>query len=613
MNNNYNGNNLPNQGFNQPQPQQTPPNYQQVPPNYYQQPYPAGYYNGYTPPNYNKNYPQKQPYAQAAENALGTMHKVPFLLMSLLFGLLCSRSLLIAETGVGMSVLGLAFYVLFLPFILGRGKKVPLSAWLLLIPEAAIFVSFSFYSGVPYTFLSLLAVFAIAMCQTTLMSGCTTGRPFTLTLVRDVCSTYLAYPFMNLGRTFSAIFSGKKNKKQGEMSATAKIGIGLVISIPVILILLCIFSSADKIFAMMVVNFIEALNLSLGRIICDLILTTIAMLYIMPLVVTLRAGYTPVKETKAKDINEKRPLDAIIVTTVLFAASVIYLLFVAVQSRYLFFVDGLPQEMTYAEYCRSGFLELVFVIALTTLVIALTYTFTRHDQNDRLPVYTKAALLLITAFDLVMTVSAVLRLKTYIEVYDMTVARFNAAVLIAFMVICLVVMALKIIFDKLRISAVIGGAAVIMLALYSLFNVDGFVAKYNVDKYLEGNGSSKIDIDYLQSLSVAAIPELERLMTSDDVDKTVKQDSRETIAAIAYYSNLFEGDNNHIGRWSLDRQRAVNVLEKHNITEKDLSWYYHDCSYDYTYDYDYDNNYDYGNNYDCDYYYDYDNDFYYTY
>lgn len=595
MNNNYNGSNLPNQGCNPPQPQQTPPNYQQVPLNYYQQPYQTGYYNGYIPPSYNNSYPKKQPYARAAEDALGSLNTAPFLLVSLLFGLLCSRSFFIAETGVGMTVLGMAFYVLFLSFILGRGKKVPLSAWLLLIPEAAIFASFSLYSGVPYTFLSLLAVFAISMCQTTLMAGCTTGRPFTLRLVRDVCSTYLAYPFMNIGRTLSSMFSSKKNKKQGEMSTASKIGIGLVISIPVILILLCIFSSADKIFAAMVVNVIEALNLSLGRIICDLILTAIAMLYIMPLVVTLRAGYAPANEPKSKDINEKRPLDAIIVTTVLFAASVIYLLFVAVQSRYLFFVDGLPEDMTYAEYCRSGFFELVFVIALTTLVIALTYTFTRHNENDRLPLYTKAALLLITVFDLVMMVSAVLRLKTYIEAYDMTVSRFNAAVLIMFMAICLVAMALKIIFDKLRISAVIGGAAVVMLALYSLFNVDGFVAKYNVDRYLESKGMGTIDIDYLEDMSVAAIPELERLMSSDEASKDkdgndVAQEAREAIAEIACDAELFDGDNNHIGRWSLDRQRAVNVLEKHDITKKDVSWRY---GYYYDYDYDYDNDYDY--------------------
>lgn len=578
------------------------PNYQQPPQQHpyqqptYQPPYQGAYYGGYMPPNYNTGYPKKQPYAEAADNALGSMKIAPFVLVSVIFGLLFSRSFFSGETGIGMTISGAAFYVLFCPFILSRNKKMPLSAWLLLIPEAAIFLSFSLYSGVGYTFISLMAVFAIAMCQTTLMAGCTTGRPFSLALISDVCSSYLAYPFMNMGRTCSAIFSNKKTKNPGEkkdMSAGNKIIIGLVISIPVVLVLLCIFASADKMFAKTIGNIIEVLNISLGQIIRDIFFTVITMLYIMPLVVTLRAGYAPSKDKKTHDINANRPMDAIIVTTVLFAAALIYLLFVAVQFRYLFFVGGnLPEGTSYAEYCRSGFFELVFVIALTTLVIALTCMFTRHNANDRLPIYTKAALLLITLFDFIMIISASLRVYIYIEEYNMTISRLNAAILIVFMAICLVFTALKIVFEKLKVSAFVGGAAAIMLAVYSLADIDGFVAKYNVDQYFASSCKEEIDMDYLSELSVAAVPQLERLMTSDTTDSITKTKARTAIADIVGIADLFDGDNKHLARWSLDRQRAMNIVEKHSITEYDTSWNYrYDYDYDYD-DYDYDD-YDY--------------------
>lgn len=563
MNNNFNpGGNQPNY---QP-PQQHP----------YQQPYQGAYYGGYMPPNYNTGYPKKQPYAEVADTALSSMKIAPFVLVSVIFGLLCSRSFFSGETGIGMTVLGTAFYVLFCPFILSRGKKIPLSAWLLLIPEAVILLSFSLYSGVLYTFFALLAVFAIAVCQTTLMAGCTTDRPFSLAFISDVCSTYLAYPFMNMGRTCSAVFSSKKSKAPGEkkdMTAGCKIIIGLVISIPVVLILLCIFASADEMFARMINEIIRLLNLSLGQIIHDIFFIVITMLYIMPLVVTLRAGYSQSKQKNEQDINASRPLDAVIVTTVLFAAGLIYLLFVGVQFRYLFFVDGnLPTGKSYAEYCRSGFFELVFVIVLTTLVIALTCMFTRHNSSDRLPAYTQCALLLITLFNFIMIVSASLRLYIYIDVYNLTVSRINAGILIAFMAICMVFTALKILFGKLKISAFIGGAAAVMLAMYSIVDIDGCVAKYNVDQYFASSCRDEIDVNYLSELSVAAVPQVERLMTSDRTDSVTKKKARTVIADIVSTASLFEGDNHHIARWSLDRQKAINVIEKHRITENDTSW-----------------------------------------
>lgn len=530
----------------------------------------SNYYNsGYQPPDYNSGYPKKPPYSEAAENALNSMKTAPFLVASIIFGWLCSRSLLIAETGIGMTILGVAFYVLFMPLILSKQKKVPLSAWLLLIPQALIYLSFSLYSSVGYTMLSLMAVFVISMFQVTLMAGCTAGRPFSFELLCDACSTYLAYPFINIGKTFSTIFGGKKDKSQkNSMTVTSKIGIGLLISIPVALILIGLLSSADEIFALWVGKIIDALNISILRIICDIILIALTMLYVMPLVVTLRSGYH--KSYEKKEFN--RPIDAIIITTVLFAVSVIYLVFVAVQIRYLFapmflISTPVPNGLSYAEYCRRGFFELVSVIAVTTLVIALTCMLTRFNDSGKLPVYTKVALLLITVSDFVMIISAALRVYIYVMEYNMTVARLNAAVLIAFMGICLVAMAFKIIFEKLQVSAVIGGVAIVMLALYSVVDIDGFVARYNVDKYLENPTSCEIDIDYFsKETSVAVVPQLERLMENAP-DEEVRSDAECAIARIARRADLFEGDNEHLGRWTLDRQRAKNIIEKHNITD----------------------------------------------
>jgi hypothetical protein len=144
----------------------------------------------------------------------------------------------------------------------------------------------------------------------------------------------------------------------------------------------------------------------------------------------------------------------------------------------------------------------------------------------------------------------------------------------------------------LHISAVIGGVAVLMLALYCIADIDGFVAKYNVDKYLANPESTEIDVNYLSDdLSVAAVPQLERLMENSQ-DELIQKKAQAAIFDSCMYADLFDGDNAHLGRWSLDRQRAMNILQKYNMKYSDFD-YYHAYENDYDDDYSYEDYEDY--------------------
>lgn len=524
------------------------------PPNYYEQ---YGYSGAPAPNGY---YPQKQPYTLAAENALASMNVPLFLILSIIFGWVCSRTLWIGHMGVGMTVMGVLFYAFFLPFVLHKQhKKIPLSAWLLFLPQIAVFASFALYASPVNKICGLLISLAIVMIQTTLMAGCTEGRPFTRELLSDVCASYLAYPFLNLTQTVKAVFGIGKDKSGAKKNGVAfKILIGLLISIPVVIVLIILLCNADRMFSRWIDRVIQMLNISLGRILVDMILTAITMLYVMPLVVTLRSGYH--KEYVEEPV--RRPFDAIITTTVLFAVSVIYLAFVAVQFRYLFASGShLPDGYSYAEYCRRGFFELVFVTAVTTAVIAAVCMLTTHNANDKLPAYTKAALLLISACDCVMIVSAAHRLIIYVREYGMTISRFNASVIIAFVGVCTIAMALKIIFEKLKVSAVIGGTVIVLMALYSVFNVDGFIARYNINRYLNDT-TKEIDMDYIKyNLSVAAIPELDR-MAEISTDPSVKEQAGYAITRIANNYALFTANSVAPANWTWDRHEAMKVIEE---------------------------------------------------
>lgn len=502
---------------------------------------------------------QTPPYTVAAKSAVGSMNRGLFVVFSVLFGWICSRSLFSMEFGVGMTVMGLAFYLIYIPFMLFKQKKkFSLSGWLLFIPQIIILASFTFFSDMRVTLIGLAASLVIAAIQTTLLSGCSIGKPFSFELLCDTCINYFAMPIMNLGTTLAGLF-GKKNK------TSLKIAIGAAISLPVVFILIMIFAFADEMFARWVSKIITVLNINPFRIAADILITIIVMLYVMPLVVSLRSGYH--KQYNHKE--SRRFFDPIITATVLFASSVVYLVFVAVQFTYLFAgLGSLPKGLNIAEYSRRGFFELVFVIVITTIVIAGVCVLTKNNQRNCLPVYVKVALLIITASNAVIIVSAARRLIIYIGEYNLTLSRFNAAVLIALMAVVDIVIALRIIFDHLRVSAVIGSILAMTAAAYCICNVDGLVAKFNVDRYFENPAKYKVDVNYLsENLSVAAIPQLERLM-NEAPEERVKVSAKYGIAHLADEKDLFTGDETKIARWTLDRQVAVNIIEKEKITRQ---------------------------------------------
>ena len=506
---------------------------------------------------------QTPPHTIQAREAIGSMNKALFVILSVLFGWIFSRSLFSFQYGVGMTVMGLSFYLIYVPFILAKGKKkTSLFSWLLFFPQIIIFASFTFYSDYRMIIVGLVASFMIAAIQTTLLSNCTTGKPFSFELICDTCVTYFALPFMNIGNTIAGIFS---NKEKGEKKNRTwlKIAIGAAISFPVVFILVMIFAFADEMFAMWVSKILRILNLNPFRITADIIFTLIVMLYVMPLAVSLRSGYH--KQYNHKE--SRRFFDPVITATVLFAASVVYLIFVAAQFTYLFAgIGSLPKDTTLAEYSRRGFFELVFVIVVTTLIMGIVCMLTKNNQHGKLPVYVKIALLIITLSNVVIIVSAARRLIIYINAYNLTVSRFNAAVLIALMAVVDIVVALRIIFDRLKVSAVIGSIVVLTAAAYCIFNVNGFVAKYNVDHYLSDPVKYQIDVEYMvRDLSVAAVPQLERLMEKAPSEQ-VGQHAKLAIAYIADQADLFAGDEKHIARWTIDRQIAVNIIDKHEIT-----------------------------------------------
>jgi hypothetical protein len=193
------------------------------------------------------------------------------------------------------------------------------------------------------------------------------------------------------------------------------------------------------------------------------------------------------------------------------ALNALFALFVGVQVAVLFGGDGYVRDtagLTYAQYARSGFAQLVVVALLTVAVVAaaLRWARTAGERERRVLRALLAALCLLT---LVVLASALHRLGLYEQAFGFTRTRLaaNAFLLFDAALFTLVIVALA----SARRDW-LPRAAVLLTALSALAfwvsDPDRRIAAHNVERY---EATGRIDVRYLAGLSADAVPEFARL------------------------------------------------------------------------------------------------------
>ncbi|WP_127500380.1 DUF4153 domain-containing protein [Actinoplanes solisilvae] len=221
--------------------------------------------------------------------------------------------------------------------------------------------------------------------------------------------------------------------------------------------------------------------------------------------------------------------------------------FVAVQftvlfggSRHVLKTAGL----SYSEYARSGFWQLVAVTLLSlALIAALARWSKRETAAERLLL--RVLLGLLCALSVVVVASALSRMWEYQRVYSFTGERiFVMASEMLLGLIFVMIAAAGIKWQGRWIPASTVGLAVLMLLGLAALDPEGYVASRNAARY---EGSGKIDAWYLRALSADATPALAEL--PDPVRRC-------TLSWIA--EDLKEPDPWYA--WNLGRQQAREVL-----------------------------------------------------
>ena len=169
------------------------------------------------------------------------------------------------------------------------------------------------------------------------------------------------------------------------------------------------------------------------------------------------------------------------------------------------FGGELPADIRYADYAREGFFELCTVSLINFILLTATGMFTRRTEKRRAHPAVRFVHALLSGCTLVLIATAVSKMALYIETYGLTPKRVYAA---WFMLVLAAVFALVIVkqfVPRLKLIAVSAVVCVGMFAALGLSNVDGIIAEYNVDRYLDGT-LQMLHTDTLVNLGDAAVP-----------------------------------------------------------------------------------------------------------
>ena len=277
---------------------------------------------------------------------------------------------------------------------------------------------------------------------------------------------------------------------------------GAVLATPLLLVFGALLGEADPVFAQMVD---DALRLNIQPVLEHLAVAAVLAWFTAGYLraFLLRDRLVPASVTVAG-----RRVGSLDIMSALWLMNALFALFVVVQLRYLFGGAGMVEVtpgLSYAEYARRGFFELVAVAALVVpvLLVADWAAAPERARDERMLRATSLVQLILVA---VIIASALYRMWLYQEAYGLTEDRLLATAFMVWVALVLAWLAATVLRGR-RQHFMVGAvaAAVLCLFLLNVMNPHAVIARVNAERAAEGHA---YDAAYAAQLSADAVPAL---------------------------------------------------------------------------------------------------------
>ena len=244
---------------------------------------------------------------------------------------------------------------------------------------------------------------------------------------------------------------------------------------------------------------------------------------------------------------------------VLAAVDALFAAFAAVQVAFLFGGASTLSAigMTYSDYARQGYFQLVFVVGLAGLLLLGA-----HEVAGRTRRFLALSVVLLVLTGLILA-SAAVRLALYQGAYGWTELRFFVAASIAWLGTCLVLTLGALGANRMRWlpHAIAMSAAAVTLAVSAL-GPQAFVMHQNLARVLDPSqvapdGHSGFDVEYAAELGDDAVPDLVAALAV-----VPAPDAAALQAQLRHRSAVMTLDQSSRGplSWNLSRERARATL-----------------------------------------------------
>ncbi len=402
-----------------------------------------------------------------------------------------------------------------------------------------------------------------------------------------------AYPLMNYGAMFPAIFRRNDGKKNGNVKWVI---LGLVLAIPFVGIVSALLMESDEMFKVM---FSFIFDNFLSRVL-EYVLYTI---FGLPIAMAFfSAWYTKYVEDKKQSLvtvnqpvhkSNRYVIPLALVYSVIIPVCVVYFLYLISQVSYFisFIADNLlPKDFTIVDYARRGFFELCVIAVINLIVIILMVSFSKRPQG-KIAVGVKGITIMMSAFTMIFIVTAIYKMSMYIKKYGYTPMRIDTAVFMIFLFVIFVTIILHQIFGKINLFKTTTVILLLFLGAFNIMNVDAFVAKENIRMYKNGQiewmGSDLLyRLDDSAYEYIVPFAEEENNGLSWEDNKALHSAIRSRKIRLKYSSG-YEDMSDAFPSFNVSRYKVCKILNRYDdekyekiYTDNYYNHYYDDYGYD---------------------------------
>lgn len=363
-------------------------------------------------------------------------------------------------------------------------------------------------------------------------------------LAKNILGGILSAPDA-MGGAFNKLLGADRISRE-----VTRVLIGILLSIPFLILFAWLFSSADPIFKMHLRNVFDFIwqpeFFKRGAVIFFMWLFLCGYL--------ARAASNLSLESYLDRTEPTQNYNGISVFAFLLMNNLLFLSFIIIQIGYLFggaeVIRNTP--FTYAEYVHRGFYEFWAAVILVSIIVIFT-NYRLREQEGYIRRMVEYAWIAMVCQTFVIIASGFKRIMVYEEAYGYTYLRILVALFLIWTAGVFILLILKIIRRKSLSWLISSGIclAFIFLAFVSTFSIDNFIARKNIDRHLKEG--KEVDVEYLSSLSTDAYPEIKRL-------KMETKDEEIEISAGNILLQLHataERDLQHWASWNLSRSKSA--------------------------------------------------------